>query len=85
VRRTLADIAGSMQLTKTCVYYYVQNQRRSLSINAMCSSCDMWMDRVQQANQLPGNGVDKIVSMVKGHFYQYVETLQGHQSPISRC
>ena len=73
---TLADIAGSMQLTKTCVYYYVKT-KEDLIYQCYVSSCDMWMNRVQQANQLPGNGVEKIVSMVKGHFYQYVETLQG--------
>ena len=73
---TLADIAGSMQLTKTCVYYYVKT-KEDLIYQCYVSSCDMWMDRVQQANQLPGNGVEKIVSMVKGHFYQYIETLQG--------
>jgi AcrR family transcriptional regulator len=74
---TLADIAGSMKLTKTCVYYYVKT-KEDLIYQCYVSSCDMWMDRVQQANQLPGNGVEKIVSMVKGHFYQYVETLQGN-------
>ena len=73
---TLADIAGSMKLTKTCVYYYVKT-KEDLIYQCYVSSCDMWLDRVQQANALPINGVDKIVSMVKGHFYQYRDTLQG--------
>ncbi|MDG1163990.1 MAG: TetR/AcrR family transcriptional regulator, partial [Porticoccaceae bacterium] len=73
---TLADIAGSMKLTKTCVYYYVKT-KEDLIYQCYVSSCDMWLDRVQRANALPDNGLEKIVSMVKGHFYQYMDTLQG--------
>jgi len=37
----------------------------------------MWLDHVQAANQLQGNGIEKIISLVKRHFYQYIDTLQG--------
>ena len=73
---TLADIAGSMKLTKTCVYYYVKT-KEDLIYQCYVSSCDMWLDAVQRANQQPGNGLDKIISLVKGHFYEYIDTLQG--------
>ena len=73
---TLADIAGSMNLTKTCVYYYVKT-KEDLIYQCYVSSCDMWLDQVQTANQLPGSGLEKVVSLVKGHFYQYIDTLQG--------
>jgi len=73
---TLADIAGSMKLTKTCVYYYVKT-KEDLIYQCYVSSCDMWLDAVQRANQQPGNGLDKIISLVKGHFYKYIDTLQG--------
>jgi AcrR family transcriptional regulator len=73
---TLADIAGSMKLTKTCVYYYVKT-KEDLIYHCYVSSCDMWLDQVQTANQLPGNGLEKVVALVKGHFYQYMDTLQG--------
>ena len=73
---TLADIAGSMQLTKTCVYYYVKT-KEDLIYQCYVSSCAMWLDHVQAANQLQGNGIEKIISLVKRHFYQYIDTLQG--------
>jgi AcrR family transcriptional regulator len=73
---TLADIAGSMKLTKTCVYYYVKT-KEELIYQCYLSSCDMWMERMQEANQLSASGIDKIAFMVKGHFYQYVDTLRG--------
>lgn len=73
---TLADIAGSMKLTKTCVYYYVKT-KEDLIYQCYVSSCDMWLDQVQTANQLSGNGLEKVVALVKGHFYQYIDTLQG--------
>jgi len=72
---TLADIAGSMQLTKTCVYYYVKT-KEDLIYQCYVSSCAMWLDHVQAANQLQGNGIEKIISLVKRHFYQYIDTLQ---------
>ena len=65
---TLADIAGSMKLTKTCVYYYVKT-KEDLIYQCYVSSCDMWLDQVQSANQLSDNGLEKIIAMVKGHFY----------------
>ena len=73
---TLADIAGSMQLTKSCVYYYVKT-KEDLIYQCYVSSCAMWLDHVQAANQLQGNGIEKIISLVKRHFYQYIDTLQG--------
>ena len=73
---TLADIAGSMKLTKTCVYYYVKT-KEDLIYQCYLSSCDMWMERMHEANQLSGSGLDKIAFMVKGHFYQYIDTLRG--------
>ncbi len=73
---TLADISGSMQLTKTCVYYYVKT-KEDLIYQCYVSSCAMWLDHVQAANQLQGNGIEKIISLVKRHFYQYIDTLQG--------
>jgi AcrR family transcriptional regulator len=73
---TLADIAGSMKLTKTCVYYYVKT-KEELIYQCYLSSCDMWMELMQEANQLSASGIDKIAFMVKGHFNQYVDTLRG--------
>ena len=73
---TLADIAGSMTLTKTCVYYYAKT-KEDLIYQCYLSSCDMWMERMHEANQLSGSGLDKIAFMVKGHFYQYIDTLRG--------
>ncbi|MDB9952673.1 TetR/AcrR family transcriptional regulator [Porticoccaceae bacterium] len=73
---TLADIAGSMQLTKTCVYYYVKT-KEDLIYQCYVSSCDMWLAQAQQANALEANGLEKIVSMVRRHFDQYVKALNG--------
>ena len=73
---TLADIAGSMKLTKTCVYYYVKT-KEDLIYQCYVSSCDMWLDQVQSANQLSDNGLEKIIALVKGHFYLYMNTLRG--------
>lgn len=73
---TLADIAGSMKLTKTCVYYYVKT-KEDLIYQCYVSSCDMWLDQVQSANQLSDNGLEKIIALVKGHFYLYMDTLRG--------
>lgn len=73
---TLSDIAGSMKLTKTCVYYYVKT-KEDLIYQCYLSSCEMWLERIQEANQLSATGVDKIAFMVKSHFYQYIDTLRG--------
>lgn len=73
---TLSDIAGSMKLTKTCVYYYVKT-KEDLIYQCYLSSCEMWLQRIQEANQLSATGVDKIAFMVKSHFYQYIDTLRG--------
>ena len=76
---TLADIAGSMKLTKTCVYYYVKT-KEDLIYQCYVASCEMWLARAQQAAALPGTGLDKIVEMVRAHFYQYIDTLNGQAS-----
>lgn len=73
---TLSDIAGSMELTKTCVYYYVKT-KEDLIYQCYVSSCDMWLSRAQQAADMSGTGLDKIINMVRGHFYQYIDTLEG--------
>ena len=73
---TLEDIAGSMKLTKTCVYYYVKT-KEDLIYQCYVSSCEMWFVKAQQANSLDGNGLEKIVAMVRGHFDQYIDTLNG--------
>ena len=73
---TLEDIAGSMKLTKTCVYYYVKT-KEDLIYQCYVSSCEMWLVKAQQANSLDGNGLEKIVAMVRGHFDQYIDTLNG--------
>ena len=71
---TLVDIAGSLKLTKTCVYYYVKT-KEDLVYQCYVSSCDMWLQKARQANSMDANGVEKIVEMVHGHFDQYVDTL----------
>ena len=73
---TLVDIAGSLKLTKTCVYYYVKT-KEDLVYQCYVSSCDMWLQKARQANSLDANGVEKIVAMVRGHFNQYIDTLNG--------
>ncbi len=73
---TLADIAGSMKLTKTCLYYYVKTKEH-LIYQCYVSSCDMWLQRARQASEIEGTGLDKIVAMVRGHFDQYADTLRG--------
>ena len=52
---TLTDIANSMKLTKTCVYYYVKT-KEDLIYQCYVSSCDMWLAQAQQAAALEGNG-----------------------------
>ena len=71
---TLVDIAGSLKLTKTCVYYYVKT-KEDLVYQCYVSSCDMWLQKARQANSMDANGVEKIVEMVRRHFDQYVDTL----------
>jgi AcrR family transcriptional regulator len=73
---TLVDIAGSLKLTKTCVYYYVKT-KEDLVYQCYVSSCDMWLEKARQANSMDGSGVEKIVEMVRGHFNQYIETING--------
>ena len=73
---TLEDIAGSMKLTKTCVYYYVKT-KEDLIYQCYVSSCEMWLAKAQQANSLDANGLEKIVAMVRDHFDQYIDTLNG--------
>jgi len=73
---TLADIAGSMKLTKTCLYYYVKT-KEELIYQCYVASCAMWLERAQSSAQIEGTGLDKIVAMVRGHFYHYADTLNG--------
>ena len=72
---TLADIAGTMNLTKTCLYYYVRN-KEDLVHKCYVATCDMWLQRAIEANELSGSGLDKIISMIGGHLQQYASTLQ---------
>ncbi|MFT5389359.1 MAG: AcrR family transcriptional regulator, partial [Porticoccaceae bacterium] len=72
---TLADVAGSLNLTKTCLYYYVNN-KQDLVYQCYVSSCKMWLDHAQQASQAPGSGLDKITSMIAVHLEQYAASLQ---------
>ena len=48
---TLVDIAGSLKLTKTCVYYYVKT-KEDLVYQCYVSSCDMWLQKARQANSM---------------------------------
>ena len=73
---TLADIAGSMNLTKTCVYYYVKT-KEDLVYQCYVSSCDMWLEKARHADSSSANGVEKIIQMVRAHFNQYIDTLNG--------
>ena len=72
---TLADVAGRLNLTKTCLYYYVNN-KQDLVYQCYVSSCKMWLDHAQQASQAPGSGLDKITSMIAVHLEQYAASLQ---------
>lgn len=76
---TLADIAGSMNLTKTCLYYYVNN-KQDLIYYCYVASCDLWLEAAEQSQQLEGSGLDKVVAMVEWHFDRYMQTLQGRAS-----
>lgn len=73
---TLADIAGSMNLTKTCVYYYVKT-KEDLVYQCYVASCDMWLEKARQANAMNVDGLQKIVEMVRAHFNQYIDSLNG--------
>ena len=48
---TLADIAGSMKLTKTCLYYYVKT-KEELIYQCYVASCAMWLERAQSSAQI---------------------------------
>jgi AcrR family transcriptional regulator len=76
---TLADIAGSMNLTKTCLYYYVNN-KQDLIYYCYVASCDLWLEATEQAHKLEGSGLDKVVAMVVWHFDRYMQTLDGRAS-----
>ncbi|MFQ3223668.1 MAG: AcrR family transcriptional regulator, partial [Porticoccaceae bacterium] len=72
---TLADIAGTMNLTKTCLYYYVRN-KEDLVHKCYVASCDMWLRRAVEANAQKGSGLDKIIFMIGGHLQQYAATMR---------
>lgn len=72
---TLADVAGSLNLTKTCLYYYVNN-KQDLVYQCYVASGSMWLGHAQQASQLKGSGLDKICAMVTAHLDQYASTLR---------
>ena len=72
---TLADIAGTMNLTKTCLYYYVRN-KEDLVHKCYVASCDMWLRRAVEANAQKGSGLDKIIFMIGGHLQQYAATVR---------
>ena len=76
---TLADVAGSLNLTKTCLYYYVNN-KQDLVYQCYVASGSMWLGHAQQASQLKGSGLDKICAMVTAHLDQYAATLR-NQAP----
>ena len=44
---TLVDIAGSLKLTKTCVYYYVKT-KEDLVYQCYVASCDMWLEKARK-------------------------------------
>ena len=72
---TLADVAGSLNLTKTCLYYYVNN-KQDLVYQCYVASCSMWLQHARQASQLKGSGLGKICAMVTAHLDQYAATLR---------
>jgi AcrR family transcriptional regulator len=69
---TLADVAGSLNLTKTCLYYYVNN-KQDLVYQCYVASGSVWLGYAQQASQLQGSGLDKISAMVTAHFAMLTE------------
>ena len=72
---TLADVAGRLNLTKTCLYYYVNN-KQDLVYQCYVASCSMWLEHAQQASKTSGSGLDKITSMIAAHLEQYAATLR---------
>ena len=73
---TLAEVAARLSLTKTCLYYYVDN-KQDLIYKCYLSSCEMLLDRANRAHKLSASGRDKIVSMIDGQITQYAATLNG--------
>lgn len=72
---TLSDVAGSINLTKTCLYYYVEN-KQDLVYQCYVASCDMFLDTAREARRFKGSGLDKLGFLVACHLRQYAASLR---------
>ena len=73
---TLADIAGSMNLTKTCLYYYVKT-KEELIYQCYVASCESSLALAQAAADSDVSSLDKIIRIVTSHFSRYIDTVRG--------
>jgi AcrR family transcriptional regulator len=72
---TLSEVASSINLTKTCLYYYVEN-KQDLVYQCYVASCEMSLDRARQASLRKGSGLDKLGFMISSHLRHFAASLR---------
>lgn len=72
---TLSDVAGSIGLTKTCLYYYVEN-KQDLVYQCYVASCENCLDKAFKASLHSGSGRDKLAAMITAHLRHYAVSLR---------
>ena len=75
---TLGDIASSIGLTKTSLYYYAQN-KEELVYKCYLASCDAGDEIMAEASRNATTGLDCLCNFVKVFFARWEEINQGRR------
>ena len=75
---TLLDIARSLDLTKTSLYYYVKT-KEELIYQCYLASLDASMAGLDQVEKHHATGLDRILAAVRGHFVNWRDAMEGRR------
>ena len=76
---TLLDIAGSLGLTKTSLYYYVKT-KEELIYQCYLSALDKQMRGLDQIEKRQRSGLERLQAVYRDHFFDCREALEGRRT-----
>ena len=74
----LSDVADSLQLNKTSLYYYIQS-KDDLIYQTYLASCDAIESMLERADKLGKSGADKLVWFIRSYFEAWQAILLGER------
>jgi len=78
----LSDVADSLHLNKTSLYYYIKS-KDDLIYQAYQASCDAIEAMLERADRLGKSGADKLVWFIRAYFEAWQAILLGERSQFA--